>query len=150
MITTLAPAASSLELAVAASFTRTCQSQKRRKRTGKLKKLDEKRQKTFFVVMTSTSNTKKYDKILLDAFLNPKKIAATEETKKAFVKMTKQFFNNSDMAASYPNLFKLLWYSNIPCFQNDVTESYLIKKCFWQGEELACSELFQQVPTDSG
>ena len=40
IITTSAPAASSLELAVAASFTRTCQSQKRRKRTGKLKKLD--------------------------------------------------------------------------------------------------------------
>ena len=115
-----------------------------------LTKLDEKRQKTFFVVMTSTSNTKKYDKILLDAFLNPKKITATEETKKAFVTMTKQFFNNSDMAASYPNLFKLLWYSNIPCFENNITDSYLLKKCFWQREEIACSELFQQVPTDSG
>ena len=103
-----------------------------------------------YIFIVDSDITEKYDTILLEAFLNPQKIAETEETKKAFVKMTQQFYNNSDMAASYPNLFKLLWYSNIPCFQNDVTESYLIKKCFWQGEELACSELFQQVPTDSG
>ena len=134
---------------VEASFTRTCQSQQRRKRTGNV--VQKKHfSKDIFTVVNDVSNPEKYDKILLEAFLNPQKIAETEETKKAFVKMTQQFYNNSDMAASYPNLFKLLWYSNIPCFENPVTDSYLIKKCFWQGDEIACSEVFQQVPTDSG
>lgn len=74
----------------------------------------------------------------------------TENTKTLFKNLLKQFFENADMAKAYPNLFKLLWFSNIPCFKKNVTSSYLLKKCLWQGKEHDCKDLFRQIPTDSG
>ena len=94
--------------------------------------------------------TNYYDKILLDIFLNPEKIDKTEEIKILFSSLIKSYFASADLSTAYPNLFKLLWYSNIPCFKNNVTNAYLLKKCIWQGVEYNCSDLFQQVPTDSG
>ena len=104
-----------------------------------------------YVISANVANeTSYYDNILLDVFLNPDKIDKTEEIKTLFSSLTKSFFESADMATAYPNLFKLLWYSNIPCFKNNVTNAYLLKKCIWQGVEYNCSDLFQQVPTDSG
>ena len=104
-----------------------------------------------YVISANVANeTSYYDNILLDVFLNPEKIDKTEEIKTLFSSLTKSFFESADMATAYPNLFKLLWYSNIPCFKNNVTEAYLLKKCVWQGVEYSCSDLFKQVPTDSG
>ena len=91
-----------------------------------------------------------YDDLVLDIFLNPAKLAAKDQLRMLLSNLTRQFFEAADMAAAYPNLFKLLWYSNIPCFKNNVTEAYLLKKCVWQGVEHSCSDLFKQVPTDSG
>ena len=101
-------------------------------------------------VNEAIEQTSYYDKILLDMFLNPEKIDKTEEIKILFSSLIKTYFASADMATAYPNLFKLLWYSNIPCFKNNVTNAYLLKKCIWQGVEYNCSDLFQQVPTDSG
>ena len=104
-----------------------------------------------YVISANEANeTSYYDNILLDVFLNPEKIDKTEEIKTLFSSLTKSFFESADMATAYPNLFKLLWYSNIPCFKNNITDAYLLKKCIWQGKEYKCSELFKQVPTDSG
>ena len=98
----------------------------------------------------SVSNSGAYDDLLLELYLNPNKLDDTDDTKTLFKNLLKQFFVNADMAKAYPNLFKLLWFSNIPCFKNNVTSSYLLKKCLWQGEEHDCTDLFKQIPTDSG
>ena len=94
--------------------------------------------------------TDQYAGIILDMFLNPEKISKTEELRVHFSNLTKQFFDSAEMAIAYPNLFKLLWYSNIPCFKNSITDAFLLKKCIWQGVEYNCTDLFKQVPTDSG
>ena len=86
----------------------------------------------------------------MEIYLNPNKKDGAESTKALFRNLTKQFFENADMAKAYPNLFKLLWFSNIPCFKNNVTSSYLLKKCLWQGVQHDCTDLFKQIPTDSG
>ena len=104
----------------------------------------------YIITANEANETSYYDNILLDVFLNPEKIDKTEEIKTLFSSLTKSFFESADMATAYPNLFKLLWYSNIPCFKNNITDAYLLKKCIWQGVEYNCSDLFQQVPTDSG
>ena len=95
-------------------------------------------------------NIDQYADIILDMFLNPEKLSQTEQLRDHFSNLTRHFFDNAKMATAYPNLFKLLWFSNIPCFKNNVTDAYLLKKCIWQGKEYKCSELFKQVPTDSG
>ena len=87
---------------------------------------------------------------MIDAFLNPAKTEITENLKKESAEKIKKFFMEANTAAAFPNLFKLLWNSYIPCFKNDISKSYLLKKCKWQGLNRNCSELFQQVPTDSG
>ena len=86
----------------------------------------------------------------MEKFLNPELSSNTDGLKESFSNLTKQFFDNADLSNAYPNLFKLLWFSNIPCFENIITDAYLLKKCFWNGEEHNCSGLFKQVPTDSG
>ena len=98
----------------------------------------------------AAGRSQSYDDLVLDIFLNPAKLAAKDQLRMLLSNLTRQFFEAADMAAAYPNLFKLLWYSNIPCFKNNVTEAYLLKKCVWQGVEHSCSDLFKQVPTDSG
>ena len=97
-----------------------------------------------------SSATRSYDDLLLEIYLNPDKKDGAESTKALFKNLTKQFFENADLAKAYPNLFKLLWFSNIPCFKNNVTSSYLLKKCLWQGVRHDCTDLFKQIPTDSG
>ena len=47
----------------------------------------------------------------------------------------------------------LVRYSSIPCFDLfHMTEehTHILKYCEWAGEEVACQELFQAVPTDVG
>ena len=87
---------------------------------------------------------------MIDAFLNPAKTEITENMKKKSSEEIKKFFKEANMATAFPNLFKLLWNSYIPCFKNNISNSYLLKKCKWQGLVFNCSELFEQVPTDSG
>ena len=101
-------------------------------------------------LFSSVTTAGAYDNLLLELYLNPNKQTGSDSTKNLFKNLTKQFFENADMAKAYPNLFKLLWFSNIPCFKNNVTSSYLLKKCLWQGKEHDCTDLFKQIPTDSG
>ena len=93
----------------------------------------------------SAETTSPYKNLLLENFLNPNFSHSTDDLKKSFSNLTKQFFVNADLATAYPNLFKLLWFSNIPCFKNSITDAFLLKKCFWNGEEKDCSVLFKQA-----
>ena len=53
---------------------------------------------------------------------------------------------------AYPNLFRLLWKSALPCSYDPLSEdsSYMLKKCTWQGNLVNCSDIFTPVITDSG
>ena len=100
----------------------------------------------------SANNTGLYEDKILDMFLNPTKAETTQTRQNLHSGYIINYFETANMSTAYPNLFKLLWHSNIPCFgsNSNYTNAYLLKKCIWQGEEYNCSDLFQQVPTDSG
>ena len=101
----------------------------------------------------SSEDTVATERIILDFFLDPEKLNTTAGWQDYYRKLIKNYFESADIINAFPNLFKLLWHSNIPCFKNDkynLTAAYLLKKCLWQGKEYDCSDLFQQVPTDSG
>ena len=81
-----------------------------------------------------------------------------------------------DLDKSYPALFELLWYSQLPCFDvlniTSTKDEYgdllsllffvllcsskvisilgMIKRCIWKGERLSCSAIFSMYPTNRG
>ena len=65
-------------------------------------------------------------------------------------------FGGMDLVASYENLFELLWYSQLPCFDiknitsNSPGEASIIKKCYWKGKKMHCPSIFKTLPTDRG
>ena len=63
----------------------------------------------------------------------------------------KSYFNNINLTKIYPEIFQLLWYSQLPCFSiPDLDTPGLLSHCTWAGETFDCKELFQTIPTDSG
>jgi hypothetical protein len=65
-------------------------------------------------------------------------------------------FGQLDMEIAYQNLFEILWYSQLPCFDvKNITsevqdEISLIKRCYWKGQKMSCSDIFLTRPTDRG
>ena len=85
-----------------------------------------------------------------------------------------------DLDKSYPSLFELLWYSQLPCFDvinittTKANDEYgeialkllsfswqakryfldmfaaMIKRCIWKGVRVSCSSIFSMYPTDRG
>jgi hypothetical protein len=61
-----------------------------------------------------------------------------------------------DMSAWYEGLFKILWYTQLPCFDvKGVTSRFagqrsLLKQCKWKGATIPCSAIFTTFPTDRG
>ena len=55
----------------------------------------------------------------IDIFLNPDRV----EEKKAIIEkqkmVAKHYFNDSDMGSLYQELFRILWYSTLPCFKEE-------------------------------
>ena len=57
---------------------------------------------------------------------------------------------------SISNLFEILWYSQLPCFDvKNITsqtkdEISLMKRCYWKEIEISCSSIFSTRPTDRG
>ena len=92
----------------------------------------------------------------IDLFLNPFMENARETYKNESIAKFKNFFEKADMKKIYPNLFRMLWFTLLPCEDIlNVTSSYygensLLKECILNGEKLDCSSLFKTVPTDSG
>ena len=56
----------------------------------------------------------------------------------------------------YLSLFEIFWYSQLPCFdvrnitsdKKDATST--VKRCYWNGERMNCSDIFKTQPTDRG
>ena len=92
----------------------------------------------------------------LDMSLDPSKKEEREiQTKDAILRYN-DAFGTLDLEKSYPALFELLWYGQMPC--TDVKgltseakdELSFIKKCYWKGESINCNAIFQKRPTDKG
>ena len=62
--------------------------------------------------------------------------------------------NQADQARAYPNLFRLLWQSTLPCYPPPTSPNtdsvHMLRQCSWKGKEVNCSEIFTPVITDSG
>ena len=83
------------------------------------------------------------------------KLNLENEAKKAKIAY-KESFQKMDLEKSYPALFEILWYTQLPCFDvESVTSEYedqygMLKGCFWKGTEMPCSKVFDMLPTDQG
>ena len=62
------------------------------------------------------------------------------------------YLSQEALSRIYPNLFRLLWHSMLPCFpkQNNPNEAHMLHQCAWQGKLVNCSDIFTPVVTDSG
>ena len=86
----------------------------------------------------------------IDIFLNPAKV----EEKKTIIREKKaiaeNYFRNSDMKTLYPELFRILWQSTLPCFKEESKEKQMMLSCELAGVKVNCSDYFTRVPTDMG
>ena len=55
------------------------------------------------------------------------------------------------MSSLFPELFKLLWHSSLPCVEGPFSpEQFMLKSCELAGQDVNCSQYFTKVPTDLG
>ena len=86
----------------------------------------------------------------VDVFLNPAKEDFKEEVVKEKNEIAENYFSTVDMRSVYPELFRILWESTLPCFGAPRKEEYMLSSCQLAGSEVNCSDLFTKVPTDAG
>lgn len=72
------------------------------------------------------------------------------------LKNMKELFQRLDKTKASEALFRMMWYSNMPCFDvYGITaqipyESSIIKACYWKGKKISCAAVFSPIPTDRG
>ena len=86
----------------------------------------------------------------VDVFLNPAKKSFINEVIREKKEIAKNYFSTVDMKSLYPELFRILWESSLPCFKSPGNEEAMLVSCQLAGLELNCSDLFRKVPTDTG
>ena len=63
-------------------------------------------------------------------------------------------FFQEDFAKAFPNIFRLLWKSTLPCYPFPSSElsssTHMLRQCQWEGREVNCSQIFKPVITDTG
>lgn len=92
----------------------------------------------------------------LEISLDPEKEEERWKRRREEIKEFDEKFGSIDMKKSYPKLFELLWYGQLPCTdvrgitsrQRD--EMSFIKKCYWKNKPINCNSIFQKRPTDQG
>ena len=82
--------------------------------------------------------------------MNPAKEQAKEKLIKEKKDLAKDYFKESDMESLFPELFRILWLSTLPCFEEENKEEHMLLSCELAGVEVNCSDIFTRVPTDSG
>ena len=86
----------------------------------------------------------------IDIFLNPER----GEEKRAIIEkhknIAKNYFSDTDMGSLYPELFRILWHSTLPCFKEENKEEHMMLSCELAGRAVNCSDIFTRVPTDIG
>ena len=94
-------------------------------------------------------NTEKLPPV--DVFLNPNDKEYIQKIIESKISSTKQYFQTINMEKVYPNLFKLLWHSALPCFADENSfNNHLLKSCEIKGEKKDCRNIFKMVPSDVG
>ena len=86
----------------------------------------------------------------VDVFLNPAKKGLKEEVVKEKKEIAENYFNSVNMQSLYPELFRILWESTLPCFGTPEKGEHMLSSCQLAGSEVNCSDLFTKVPTDIG
>ena len=89
----------------------------------------------------------------IDFLLNPGMQRKRDDYEEKVMKRLKNFFAERNSTLLYPNLFRLLWYTKIPCFDlfnMSGDHAHVLKYCEWSGEAVPCENLFQAIPTDVG
>ena len=89
----------------------------------------------------------------IDFLLNPRMRQKRDEYEEKVMTRLKNFFAERNSTLLYPNLFRLLWYTKIPCFDlfnMSGDHAHVLKHCEWSGETVPCENLFQAIPTDVG
>ena len=89
----------------------------------------------------------------IDFLLNPGKKRQREDYEGYIMTRLVNFFEERNSSMLYPNLFRLLWYTKIPCFDLfNLTgdHAHVLKHCEWAGQPVPCGDLFQAIPTDVG
>ena len=92
----------------------------------------------------------------LNLLLDPNKAEEREKKAKEAKESYDENFGEMDLNTTYPSLFQLLWYSQLPCFDvKNVTSNWpdqmsIIKSCSWKGKKISCPSIFQMLPTDRG
>ena len=87
----------------------------------------------------------------VDVFINPSKETFKKEVVKEKKGIAEKYFNNVDnMQSLYPELFRILWESTLPCFETPGKDEHMLLSCQLAGVEVNCSDLFTKVPTDTG
>ena len=65
-------------------------------------------------------------------------------------------FKRLNSTAAFETLFRMLWYSTLPCFDvygvtsEEPFEKGIIKACYWKGRPVSCAAIFSPIPTDRG
>ena len=92
-----------------------------------------------------------FDHPLIDLFLNPERLSEKEEVIKQKTGALYSWFSNGNFSKVYPDLFQLMWYASLPCFNLPGINSHnMLKSCQWQGKTVDCFDIFKMVPTDLG
>ena len=110
---------------------------------------------------SSTAPSPNYDLVApniqkLNLVLDPSKAKEREKKIAEAKKRYHQNFGFLDMEKAYHNLFEILWYSQLPCFdvKNITSENRddmsLVKRCYWKNQRVSCSSIFFARPTDRG
>ena len=112
---------------------------------------------SFSTTASSTSSTFAPGNVQkVDLALDPEK----EEERMAKFRMLRQryhdMYGDLDMEKAYQNLFEILWYSQLPCFDvknitsENMDELSMVKRCYWKGKKMSCASIFSTRPTDRG
>jgi len=65
-------------------------------------------------------------------------------------------FERLNYTAAFETLFRILWYSTLPCFDvygvtsEEPFEKGIIKACYWKGKAVSCAAIISPIPTDGG
>ena len=63
----------------------------------------------------------------IDIFINPARKAQLTFLTDSLIKSAEDFFTNSDMRLLYPQLFRILWQSTLPCVAGHGIEHAMIR-----------------------
>jgi hypothetical protein len=91
------------------------------------------------------------DNNTLDLILNPEKKNDSSIFVNMLKTLNKNLFKRLNQTTAYKTLFKILWYSTLPCFDvNGITsrsdgEKGMLRSCQWKGKDIPCAAIFTQV-----